>query len=77
MGGGLGLVFANALEGEVGEDDSAVAVGFKVDPDIEFGGCVVEVLHARRCADHGQFEVLGDIGGAGAVCVSGLHDAHF
>lgn len=75
LGGGLGFVFAEAFEGRVGEEDGAVAVGFKVDADVEFGRGVVEVLDARVGADDGQLEVVRDVVGAGAVGVRGLYHA--
>ena len=75
LGGGLGFVFAEAFEGRVGEEDGAVAVGFEVDADVEFGRGVVEVLDARVGADDGQLEVVRDVFGAGAVGVRRLYDA--
>ena len=65
------------FEGLLGEQDGAVAVGFEVDADVEFGGRVVEVLDAGGRADDGEFEVLGYVVCAGAVCVCGLDDANF
>lgn len=50
LAGVAGLVLLDGVEGVGGEDDGAVAVGFKVDANIELLGRVVEILDSGGCA---------------------------
>jgi len=52
-----------------------VAVGFKVDANVEALGGVVQVLDSRVGAEDRQLEVLLDVLGGGAVGVGSLDNA--
>lgn len=70
----LWLLGANGADSLLGEDDGAVAVGLKVDADVELGGGVVEPLDTGWCADSWEAEGLGDVVGGGTVGIGSLDD---
>lgn len=72
--GRLGLGVLNDLQGILGECHCAVAVGLKVDTDVEAQSGVVEMLDTGVGADDGELQDLFDVICAGAVGVGGLDD---
>lgn len=59
------------------EGDGAVAVGFKVDTDVEAKGGVVKVFYTGVGADDGKLEHFFNVVGTGAVGIGGLNNADF
>ena len=70
----LWLLGANGADSLLGEDDGAVAVGLKVDTDVELGSGVVEPLDAGWGANGWETEGLGDVVGGGTVGIGSLDD---
>ena len=71
----LRLVRSHGAQRRGREDHGAVAIGLKVDANVEARGRVMQVLDARGRADDGQAQGFGDVGRAGAVRVGRLHHA--
>ena len=68
----LGLGVLDDLQRVLRESHSAVAVGLKVDTNVEPQGSVVEMLHTSVGANDGQLQDLLNVVGAGTVGVSSL-----
>lgn len=75
LGRGLRRLRLERLDGVLREQHRPVAVRLEVHADVERARGVVQVLHPRRRAHHGQLQVLLDVARAGAVGVGRLHDA--
>lgn len=72
----LGLGVLDDLQSVLRESDGAVAVGLKVDTDVEPQGGVVEMLHTSVGANDGELEDLLDVVGASTVGIGGLNDTN-